>query len=306
MATELWPDSGVSISPLAGGITNENFKASAGGEEFVIRVFGEGAELLRIDRAAECQITVLAARAGVGPDVFATLLGHGVLVTRFIDGRQVSPEQMQDPDVLRQVTEALRRVHAEREAPKILDPFRDIDCYASEAWRRGVMTDPEFSEGVTLAREIETLTGYSPTVLCHGDLLNANFIWAGGRMHIVDWEYAGLGDPVFDLANLSVNHRFGLDADKLLLTLYQGHSDPVNLARIRLLRFVSAVREAAWSYLQVAISALDVDFTTYAAACLATMRQAADDPSFPEALQMLRRNPLGRPQTGSARKGGAA
>jgi thiamine kinase-like enzyme len=295
VATRLWPGARVSVELLAGGITNENFKVTVGAGSYVVRLFAPGAELLLIDRAAECEITAAVARLGVGPEVVATLPDQGALVTRFIEGRRVTAEQMAERDVLRQVVRALRLVHAEADAPKVLDPFRDISSYSGGALSRGVETHPDFSWGTGLAREVQAPVGYSSTALCHGDLLNANFIQATDGIHIVDWEYAGQGDPLFDLANLSINHRFSPDDDAILLELYQGHADEVNLARIRVLRFVSAVREAAWSYLQAAISPLDVDFTAYADGCLDTMRQAAAEPSFADALRLLRRSPAGGP-----------
>jgi thiamine kinase-like enzyme len=295
IAYRLWPDADVSIVPLAGGITNENYKVTVGADTCVIRIFGQDAELLLIDRTAECEITATAARIGVGPELVAALLDEGALVTRFIPGRLIPATDMADPEVLHRVADALRRVHAISAAPKSLHPFRDVDSYAAGARQRRVPTHPDFGRGITLTSEIERLVGYSPSALCHGDLLNSNFIQAGDNVYIVDWEYAGLGDPLFDLANMSVNHKFSPDADAVLLGLCQGHAREPDLAKIRLLRFVSAAREAAWSYLQLAISALDVDFSSYADACLDNMREAADEQSFQEALRLLRRNPVRGP-----------
>ena len=100
---------------------------------------------------------------------------------------------------------------------------------------------------------------------CHNDLLNANFIDDGVRVRIVDWEYAGMGDPFFDLGNFSVNHGLTADEDEELLADYDG--GPVRrdrLARLTLMRTVSDFREAMWGVLQQAISTLDVDFVAYA------------------------------------------
>ena len=61
-----------------------------------------------------------------------------------------------------------------------------------------------------VARRIEQLRRAAPERPCHNDLLNANFIDDGRRVRIVDWEYAGMGDVFFDLANFAINHE--LDA----------------------------------------------------------------------------------------------
>ena len=288
-ARELWPRAAAVIEPLTGGITNENYKVTVGADAYVIRVFGQDAELLLIDRARECEITALAARIGVGPELVAARLDRGVLVTRFIPGNTVTAAQLHDPAMLREVAQTLRKVHEVPDEIGRLDPFRDVDYYATEAFNRGVQAHQDFHDALVLAGEIADLVSYAPSGLCHGDLLSANFICSDRGVFVVDWEYAGRGDPLFDLANMSVNHQFTPDQDALLLEFYQGRADPADLAKVRVLRFISALREAGWSYLQLAISALDVDFGAYADACLDNMRQAAAEPSFTGALAGLRR-----------------
>jgi thiamine kinase-like enzyme len=86
---------------------------------------------------------------------------------------------------------------------------------------------------------------------CHNDLLNANFIDDGERIRIVDWEYAGMGDPFFDLGNFSVNHGLGPDEDATLLEAYDaGPPRRERLARLLLMRIVSDFREAMWGVLR--------------------------------------------------------
>src|SRR3984885_2978443 len=125
VAAELWPDARVRIEAIPGGITNENFKATVTGETYVIRVFGERAEMLLIDRALECRITRLAAELGVGPELIAAQIDRGVLVTRYIPGSTVSAELMRDPEILRKVAQTLRKVHAVPDDLGNMDPFRD-------------------------------------------------------------------------------------------------------------------------------------------------------------------------------------
>src|SRR5207244_12635830 len=86
---------------------------------------------------------------------------------------------------------------------------------------------------------------------CHNDLLNANFIDDGDRIRIVDWEYAGMGDPFFDLGNFSINHELTADEDVELLHAYDGEGVRMDrLARLTLMRVVSDFREAMWGVLQ--------------------------------------------------------
>jgi thiamine kinase-like enzyme len=290
VAADLWPDAPAEIEPIPGGITNENFKATVAGETYVIRVFGERAEMLLIDRALECRITKLAAELGVGPELIAAQIDRGVLVTRYIPGGIVSADRMRDTEILRQVAKTLRKVHAVPDDLGSLDPFRDTRYYRDQVASYGVPVHPEYTAGIMLAAEIEDLVDYTPCGLCHSDLLSANFITAPDGIYLVDWEYAGKGDPLFDLANMSVNHAFTPEQDAMFLELYQGTADEVDLAKIRVMRFVSAIREAGWSYLQMAISTLPVDFGGYADACLANMRASSGERAFAEAMSLLRRH----------------
>lgn len=290
VAAELWPDAPAEIEPIPGGITNENFKATVTGEAYVIRVFGERAEMLLIDRALECRITKLAAELGVGPELIAAQIDRGVLVTRYIPGGTVSADRMRDTEILRQVAQTLRKVHAVPDDLGSMDPFRDTRYYRDQVASYRVPVHPEYTAGIALAAEIEDLVDYTPCGLCHSDLLSANFITAPDGIYLVDWEYAGKGDPLFDLANMSVNHAFTPEQDAMFLELYQGTANEVDLAKIRVMRFVSAIREAGWSYLQTAISTLQVDFGGYADACLANMRASSGERAFAEALALLRRH----------------
>ncbi len=67
-----------------------------------------------------------------------------------------------------------------------------------------------------LHRQLDTIPARpgSDACLCHNDLLNANFL-DDGTLRILDWEYAGMGDAFFDLANFSRNHDFHETQDRL-------------------------------------------------------------------------------------------
>ncbi len=76
----------------------------------------------------------------------------------------------------------------------------------------------------TVGRRIERALLDAPVdpLPCHNDLLNANFIDDGERIRIVDWEYAGMGDPFFDLGNFSINHELPPEEDAALLRRLRG------------------------------------------------------------------------------------
>src|SRR5215213_7260855 len=119
--------------PLDGGITNRNFRVALRGEDCVVRLPGKDTGLLGIDRVAERLATEAA--AAVGPVVAAFLPGPGVLVTRFIPGRAVTPAELRDR--VDEVAAALRAVHAGPALPARFDPFALVGDYAATARARG-------------------------------------------------------------------------------------------------------------------------------------------------------------------------
>jgi len=109
----------------------------------------------------------------------------------------------------------------------------------------------------------------------------------GHRIRIIDWEYAGMGDPFFDLGNFSINHELEPEEDELLLTVYDGSIEPRRLARLTLMRVVSDFREAMWGVLQQGVSTLDVDFVAYAAGSFDRLLHNAATPRFEQALAQV-------------------
>jgi thiamine kinase-like enzyme len=284
----------LTFTALSGGITNRNFLVSGapGGARFVVRLAGNDTHLLGISREVEHAATVVAAGVGVGPEVVAFIRPEGYLVTRFIEGRPIPEADMGTPDRLRAVGETLRRIHDGPAIPGLFVPFRIVEAYRALAAARGVAIPPEYDLAMAIARRIELACLTAPVELrpCHNDLLNANFIDDGSRIRIVDWEYAGMGDPSFDLGNFSINHDLDRDQDATLLGAYLGGGAGVGrdraalAARLTLMRVISDFREAMWGVLQQGISTLDVDFVAYAAEHFDRLLTVASRPSFERAL----------------------
>jgi thiamine kinase-like enzyme len=280
----------LTLRPLSGGITNRNFLVEAAGtaDRWVIRLAGNDTHLLGISREVEHAATVAAAGVGVGPEVTAFIRPEGFLVTRFIVGSPVSDEAVHRPETLRRVADSLRRIHDGPAIPGLFVPFRIVEAYRALAAARGVPIPVEYELAQSVARRIELAFLTNPVELrpCHNDLLNANFIDDGTRIRIVDWEYAGMGDPFFDLGNFSINHELTADEDVELLTAYDGGVRPARLARLTLMRTVSDFREAMWGVLQQGISSLDVDFVAYAGEHFDRLLAGAATPSFEGALRV--------------------
>ena len=277
------------FTALSGGITNRNFLVEVEGQadRFVLRLAGNDTHLLGISREVEHAATVAAAGVGVGPEVVAFIRPEGYLVTRFIVGGPVSDDAVHQPTTIRRVADSIRRVHDGPPIPGLFIPFRIVEAYGALARARGVPIPGEYDRALAVAHRIERAFVAAPIGLrpCHNDLLNANFIDDGERIRIVDWEYAGLGDPFFDLGNFSVNHGLSPDEDAELLRAYEGAIKPARAARLHCMRVVSDFREAMWGVLQQGISSLDVDFVGYASEHFDRLLSNSGTPEFERALE---------------------
>jgi thiamine kinase-like enzyme len=254
------------VTPLPGGLTNRNFRVDLGGAAYVVRIPGKDTALLGIDRQAEWEATRAAAAAGVGPEPVAFLPDRGILVTRFLTADPLPADALARDDVLAGVVTAIRTLHAMPAIPSRFSPFQVVRDYRRLAAERDVPIPPAFEEARAAADEIEQACGARPVPLvpCHNDLLSANFLHRDGRVFVVDYEYAGMGDPFFDLGNFAVNHDLPEDAQRAVLTRYAGHASRGALARLRLMRIVSDLREAMWGVVQQGLSTLSVDYRAYA------------------------------------------
>jgi thiamine kinase-like enzyme len=269
---------------LDGGITNRNYRVRWAGRDCVLRLPGGDTALLGIDRRAEHAAALAAAAAGVAPEVVAFEPVLGCLVTRFVEGRPMAAGELRGR--VPELAATLRTIHAGPPIPARFDTAAIVDAYVAVARARGGHVPAAVEPLAAAARRVRAaLTGpeHAP-VPCHNDLLPANVLDGGGRLWIVDWEYAGMGDRYFDLGNASVNNGFGEAEDRALLTAYFGEATPARFAALRLMRAMSDVREGMWGVVQGAISDLEFDFAAYADEHLARALAAVEDPRFEEWL----------------------
>lgn len=282
----VWPGRATAVVPIEAGITNRNYRVEVDGETFVLRLAGTDTELLGIDRAAEVEAGRVAAEAGVGPEVVAFEPDLGCIVTRFVAGSPIPEEELGNEGVMLSVVSSIRAIHGSRPIRATFPVFRIVEGFREIAAERGVRVPDDYEAAHAVAGRIEEALAAAPAPLttCHNDLLNANFLLEGDHTWIVDYEYAGMGDPFFDLGNFSINHELDADGDAALLAAYAGEARPSALARITLMRVLSDFREAMWGVLQQGISTLDVDFVAYAAEHFDRLLTVASRHAFERAL----------------------
>ncbi len=269
---------------LDGGITNRNYQVTLGGNPYVVRRAGRDTELLGIDREAEQLAGDAAARLGIAPAV-AGVVG-GCLVNEFVACHALSSRDV--AAAVEEIAPMLRAFHDSGLRLPVSFWVGDLLArYAEIVASRGGELPAAYATAVRSTSRIEAVLGRDDGRPGHNDLLAGNLIRAreGGRILLVDWEYAGMGDPRFDLGNLSVNNGFGESENERLLSSYLDET-PTDSHRavLALMRVLSDAREGAWGVVQGVLSELDFDFGAYASEHLERLCDAVADPDFDEYL----------------------
>ena len=269
------------ISELRGGMTNQNFRVDAGNRSYVLRISGDNTELLGINRENEYRTQTIAGELGIAPEVVTFIEPEGYLVTKFIDGRPVPPEELRQPENLARVAAILNEIHAMPSIPGVFSPFQVVRSYTRIAQQHNVSFPEKFDWLTSQMNDAEAAMMETSRIQrpCHNDLLNGNFL-LGNKMYVLDWEYAGMGDVFFDLANFSNNHELTELEDHFLLDCYFGTVTSQAMAHMNIMKIMSDFREAMWGLVQVRISDLDFDFLGYANQHFHRLLQRALNPNW--------------------------
>jgi thiamine kinase-like enzyme len=248
-----------------GGLTNAVFRAG----DAVVRLPGKGTEEY-IDRVNEAAAAHAAAAAGVSPEVIFVDPPSGIMVTRYVDGTvTMTPERFGTrPGAPARAGRAFRQLHDSGAVfPARFALFDMIDGYLKLLSTKDVALPDGYHDVVTEVEGIRTALERwpLPSVACHCDPLCENFLDTGTRMWIVDWEYAGMNDPMWDLADLSVEGGFGVDQDEEMLAAYLGGPiSAADRARMVIYKAMCDLLWTLWGLIQVANGNPADDFRAYA------------------------------------------
>ena len=279
-----------SVRPLAGGVTNLNYLVEIGGDTFVLSVAGTGTAVLGVDRARAYGCTRIAGDLGIGPEVVCVLPDDGILVTRFISGRGLAADDAADSGMLARIVRSFKRYQGGPAFPGTFSPFETLRRHlrtAQESDGAEKTTRLPDDAGALYERmaliEKAARRGLAAARPCHNDLWRYNLIDDGRTIRIIDWEYAGMGDVYFDLANFAIHNVFEDTDDEALLRAYFGAVSTAGVARLKVLKAVADLREAMWAVVAQhlpATGASGFDASAYAATHFARCRRALADPRF--------------------------
>jgi thiamine kinase-like enzyme len=261
-----WRGHEPTITPIEAGRTNRNYRVEVGSATFFLRLSHEDTALLGIDRVAEYEAALAAAASGVGPEVVAHLPEHGCLITAWVAGEPLAEGDMEQESVLADVARVVSTIHAGPALPATFDAFRIVEAYRRVSVERGVPIPEAYGPAHAHAERIEAAFARAPLPArpCHNDLLSDNFLRGTDGFWLVDYEYSGMGDPFFDLGNLSINNGLSEASQETLLRLTFGEPTQAHRARLQLMRIMSDYREAMWGVIQQGLSTLDIDYVAYA------------------------------------------
>lgn len=264
-----------------GGLTNLVFRV----RDWCLRVPGRGTEEY-IDRGNEAVAAREAARVGVGPEVFHADAVTGLMVTRFIPGATtMTPEGFKAvAGAPARAGEAFRRLHDSGAVfPARFELFAMIDDYLSVLATKDVALPEGYHEGLREAEAVRAALAAHPlpVVACHCDPLCENFLDTGDRMWIVDWEYSGMNDPMWDLGDLSVEAEFDREQEEEMIRAYfGGEPKPAERGRIVIYKAMCDLLWTLWGLIQLANGNPAADFRAYADGRFARCRALMADPAF--------------------------
>ncbi|MEA2023482.1 MAG: phosphotransferase [Actinomycetota bacterium] len=254
----------LSVTHLVGGLTNRNYLVGTDDVQFVIRIAGENGPLLGVDRAREKDVIDIVEAAGITPQLAAFVLPDGHAATRFLAGAHaLSIDEFTSPAMVPRLAAKLREVHNLGPVQGVFDPHADItrwmDLLRSKGTPLPSRLDP-LLELVAASHAVRPRPAEHEMVLCHNDPYHLNFL-DDGTLWLIDWEYAGMNDPMYDLAGIA----YTLD-DKgrdLLLEAYFGSVAPQTRRDLEALMPVYLCWNVVWSLIQIDGGLRGFDYFSY-------------------------------------------
>lgn len=270
----------VTPRPLSGGITNSNFAIEENGEKFVARISGD-IPVHCILRANELAVSIAAFKAGISPEVYHH--EPGALVIRWVEGKTLTPSDIQNDKILPRILETVKKCHHEiplhlKGVSPLFWVFQIIRDYAGTLYGDKSRMTARLPGLISRSQTLETVVGPTELIFGHNDLLAANFLDAGDKIWLIDWDYGGFNSPLFDLGGLASNNELTPEQENRLLEAYfeKPVTDELH-RRYTAMKCASLLRETMWSMVSEIHSPLDFDFAAYTQENLDRFEQAWND-----------------------------
>jgi thiamine kinase len=216
------------VRRLPGGEASVKWLLKTGNQRFVLRIDRPVAAVLGLDRRTESEILEAAGEAGIGPRLIWAGLAEGIQVCTFIEGEPWTREETRNPALLSSLARTLASLHR---LPPIGRPFDPAG-----AARRYAALIPTAKADALASRACQIVEGLSSetcqSALCHNDLVHTNIV-GHGPVRLIDWEYAAVGDPCFDLAIVIRHHELSRPLTEVFLDEYARTAEPISTQRLQ-------------------------------------------------------------------------
>lgn len=237
------------IERIKHGLTNESWRVhTADAHAVIVRISNAAEALLRIDRRSEATVLAAVSAAQLGPEVLLCDPERRILVTRDLGDTWAESDAHVGRNI-RGIANLLSRLHALPAPPGVrhVDLTETVDGYLRALDERGDRSELMSPSLRVRARNAAmALRHRSADRLCHNDVHHLNVI-GNGSLHLIDWEYSGLGEPLFDLASLCVYHGYDSSERELLLDTYFAAPDPSAPHRLELACWLFEYVRELWS-----------------------------------------------------------
>ena len=217
---------GYSTISRMGGLTNHTYHVTlADGKEYVVRIPGEGTEEM-IVRSDEKRSTTLACSLGI--DAQMLYFGDdGSKVTQYIPNAvTMSAATLHEKENIDRMAAIFKKLHTCGQDTGV--PFEVFDMaagYEKIIYDKNVPMFDDYAEVKATVMAIKAQVDASaqiPKVPCHNDALCENWVVGDGKMYLIDWQYAGMNDGMWDLADVSIEAGFDAEHDRMFLRSYLG------------------------------------------------------------------------------------
>jgi thiamine kinase-like enzyme len=237
------------VRELAGGANNRNYIVESRDRKYALRICNAQSDRLAVDRANAIQAQQDAAAVDLAPPLLAHQLPAGHALSGFLEGRTLKEEELRDIEILRLVGGTFRALHAASSTCRTCSPFSDIRHWHGLAVGDGTALPDDLGDLLRAMGEVERVVDALgvPAVFCHNDTVPQNFVLAGDRLRLVDWDYAGRGLACFELASFCATADLDQELESIVLEAYDPGVGREQQAMVALLRFVAALRECVWA-----------------------------------------------------------
>lgn len=266
----------IDVVPLEEGFSNKTYQISWQKQpKLVLRIADLNSQAFGIDRQAELDICRLAA----AKKLTAPVLWHSeqAIVWAFLPGQTLPWDVQHDASTLAPLCEAIAELHQLPAVAQQYDVYQLI-----ENWLEVLSSTKKTPQIEALLAQVSHFFQSLPRVprpkqlmLCHNDLNPKNILLDGGKAWLIDWESAGMNDPLFDLALVAhVHHLTPEQIRQAYQVVLDEEPSGVALASIEHYRQAYVVRELAWLLLRHQLcGAQDLD-------CLQWYHALLNDPVF--------------------------